>query len=150
MVRLLDGLPDLDDPIWRHTTGIAKLHDLHHHLLAMIVDLAVADSENLEQGWLDTFGDELTPDENTLLTRAANAKPRLDQLLSWNRLFGEGDNEAEESNTPSEGADDVGSQPEQSEPIVTLVDVYRRTVLDLIRRASNSHQANDDPDSERG
>lgn len=143
MVRLLDDLPDLDDPIWRHTTGIAKLHDLHHHLLATIVDLAIADRENLEQGWLDAFGDQLTSDETTLLTRAANAKPRFDQLRSWDRLFGEDDNDAEEPTTSDENAVDIGSQPKRSDSIVTLVDAYRRTVLDLMRRTSDSHRADD-------
>ncbi|MFE3559489.1 hypothetical protein ACFXKW_32235 [Streptomyces sp. NPDC059193] len=61
-VRLLDSLPDLDASSWYQPTVLAQLHDLHHRILGAIVDLATHDEAvDVEQAWLDSFGDHLEP-----------------------------------------------------------------------------------------
>jgi len=103
------------------------LHDLHYRILATICDLVTADGDNLEQGWLDKFGEILTPDEVAMLTRVATAPQRLDYVVSrWNESEG-GEIEA------SQLADDDQSADGRSHPLITLADAYRDVIVNLFR-----------------
>src|SRR6185312_14602895 len=73
LVRLLDDLPEIDDPGWGQHNALGHLQLIHHQVLAALTDLALAASDDVDSGWLATFGDRLSPDEVTLLTRAASA-----------------------------------------------------------------------------
>ena len=151
MVRLLEELPDLDDLPWRRVTTVGRLHDLHHQILAVLVDLATCGGENIEQGWLETFGDLLNPDETALLARAATNEQRL------SHLFGGRDRtepELDADETEIEGDDDAnGAEPAPAPPqlLATLADTYRQTVLDLLDRVreDSSDDAEDAADPAR-
>ncbi len=61
----------------RGTSLVARLHALHHQVLAALVDLlAGVDETDAERAWLDQFGEFLNDDERALLQRVADA-PRL-------------------------------------------------------------------------
>ncbi|WP_432927731.1 hypothetical protein ACQPZZ_00055 [Microbispora sp. CA-135349] len=150
IVQLFDDLPDLNDPRWHRTPALTRLHDLHHHILAALVDLATLGGENLEQGWLDAFGDRLTPDEVLLLTRAAAAEQRLKRLNHWMERILEPDNDARDAESPADGTDDAEAALARPHPLAALADVYRQTVLDFLYRARDrsSSYADDSADGE--
>lgn len=141
MVRLLEELPDLDDLPWHRIRTLARLHDLHHHILVVLADLATCGGENIEQGWLETFGDLLDPDETALLARAATTEQRLSHLFSW-RDRTEPELDADE--TEIEGDDDANdAEPAPTPPqlLAALADTYRRTVLDYGRQRPGYRRA---------
>lgn len=82
LVRLLDDLPEADDPGWSTRNVLGHLQLLHHRLLAALTDLAVAEGDTVAKGWLSTFNHQLTADEIALLTRAISAPRRLGTLFS--------------------------------------------------------------------
>ncbi|MBD0840718.1 hypothetical protein [Streptomyces sp. TRM68416] len=134
--RLLDGLPSLDADEWYRRTVPARLHDIHHHVLAALVDLATGDaSVDIEQGWLDAYGDHLTEDEAVMLRRAAGKPRRLDALLHLDHLYALLDMDVEEeedhdADAVAEGAD--------AHPLVKLADAYRDAVLDLVQTSKTN------------
>lgn len=127
IVELLDLLPDPDDPSWQQQTRLSRLHDLHHRILATICDLASADGDNLEQGWLDKFGEILTPNEVAMLTRAATAPQRLDYMVD--RWIESEDEEIEASQL----TDDDQPADARSHPLIALADAYRDAIVNLFR-----------------
>ncbi|MCO7219245.1 hypothetical protein [Klenkia sp. PcliD-1-E] len=153
IVELLEGLPDLEDPAWFRVSAIGRLQDLHHHVLAVLADLVSASADGVEEGWLQSFGDQLTPDEMTLLTRAAGAPRRLNSVLrggtsSLDQLrrrlaLGGSENVDEEpaENTDageSTSAKGPGVLLSSSHRLVQLADAYRDVVKDLLRRAGSA------------
>ena len=140
---MLDGLPDLDDGgEWYRETALAHLQDLHFHVLAVIVDLATEDgSADVEQGWLDAFGDRLTSDEALLLRRAAARPKRMEALLRWwnTRLK----DQIKECGAEKESdADDAPPL----HPLVDLADAYHATIVDLFQRAADDASADPSAD----
>lgn len=162
IVQLLEGLPDLEDEAWFRTNALSRLQDLHHHVLAVLADLVAASDDGVEEGWLKTFGDHLTLDETTLLTRAAAAPQRLDLLLRprapasaqlrrrLREIAAGGDVEEGEGTRPdSEKAatpQDADDAP-PPHPLVQLADVYRDTIVDLLDRASRRSHS---PEADKG
>lgn len=131
MARLLDGLPSLGADEWYRRTVPARLHDIHHHILAALVDLATRNaSVDIEQGWLDAYGDHLTEDEAVMLRRAAGKPRRLDALLHLNDLYALLDMDVEED---EEHDADALAEGADAHPLVKLADAYRDAVLDLVR-----------------
>jgi len=153
MVRLLEELPDLGGLPWHRVTALARLHDLHHHILAVLVDLATCGDENIEQGWLETFGDLLNPDETALLARAATNEQRLSHLFGG-RDRTEPEPELDADETEIQGDDDANdAEPAPTPPqlLAALADTYRQTVLDLFDRTldKSSDDAEDAADPAR-
>ncbi|MCJ8505267.1 hypothetical protein MRU69_10400 [Kocuria flava] len=154
IVRLLDDLPDFEDPIWQTTGALSRLQDLHHHILGVLTDLAARNGTSLEQGWLRAFGDHLTREEVMLLSRAAGVPQRLDKLVRTRettmsnlrrRLM---DEQADEEiadveddvtrpNTGEHVAPVAGADDWNEHPLVRLADIYRDSVIDLLRRAND-------------
>jgi hypothetical protein len=133
IVRLLNDLPALDEEHWRTGTVLDRLQRLHYQILGAMVDLTTGGGEPLEQGWLANFGDRLTADEVTLLTRAAETDNRIDGLIGWFARLVE------------DGTDEAGDTP--SHPLTKLADTYRQTVLDCLQRAT-SQEVTDDESAE--
>jgi hypothetical protein len=135
IVRHLDDLPRLDDENrWHRPTVLTHLQDLHHHILAVLVDLATSDEADIEQGWLDTFGDHLNPDEALLLHRAATRPRRIESLLRW--WDHTEDNQAEQTSDADAEGEDSGPIP-PVHPLLALADAYRETITDLIQPAAD-------------
>jgi len=145
-VRLLDDLPDLGEDGWYRQTVLGRLQDLHYHLLALIVDLVTDDADaDIEQMWLDKFGELLTPAEAALLRRVASQPRRIDLLLRWWDGWSDDETEAPIAD------DDVG-QPEatRTHPLLRLADAYHKTIADLVRRTDASAERDgDDVDAGR-
>lgn len=132
IVELLDDLPDLDEPRYYRASVLGHLHNLHHQILATLVDLATSGDVGIEQGWLDTFGDRLTADETRLLTRAADTDYRLVNLLQWWER-------ATEQAADADGSSDVDREDAEAtgtplHPVATLAERYRQAVFDLLDR----------------
>jgi hypothetical protein len=137
IAQILETLPDLDDLPWNRSTILTRLHDLHYHILAVLIDVATRDDENIEQGWLKAFGDQLTPDEIALLAHAATTEQRLGQLQRWwdrTRVEPAIDDAAIEGAGDDAGA--AKSTTTDIQPLVALADAYRQTILDLLDRRS--------------
>ncbi len=118
IARLLDDLPQVEDTnLWHRQTILAGLQDLHHRVLATLVDLATSGSDSsLDKAWLDSFGDQLTPDEASLLRRAAT-RPRH----KMRGPFSEAD--------PEEST---------SRPLISLVEAYRKIIYKLLDPAADT------------
>ena len=83
MARILEQLPESSIPPWQPATPLARIHELHHSLLALLVDVVTSDGDDVEQGWLKAFGGLLTPDETAMLTLAATAEQRMSRHFNW-------------------------------------------------------------------
>jgi hypothetical protein len=83
MARILEKLPESSIPPWQPATPLARLHELRHTLLALLVGIVTSDGDDMEQGWLKAFGGLLTPDETAMLTLAATAEQRMSRHFSW-------------------------------------------------------------------
>ncbi|MFI5851534.1 hypothetical protein ACIA7R_27505 [Micromonospora chalcea] len=151
IVHLLENLPDLEDHGWFRASALSRLQDLHHHVLALLADLVAVPGDGIEEGWLLTYGDRLTPDEVTLLTRAAGAPQRLDSLLQRRELVisrlrrrltvsesdpaaGNCNNAQPDDSGPTTPFEEDDSPPPH--PLVQLADAYRDSILDLVHRAA--------------
>ncbi|MEW9533627.1 hypothetical protein [Microbispora sp. NPDC049125] len=155
LVELLNDVPDLDAPRWQRGTILERLQNLHHRVLAALLDLVIVGEENLEKGWLAAFGEKLTPDEVTMLTRAATAEQRLDRLLD--RL---GVGMAQQIRQPvistgeatdARDADVADAEPTLRDPLAVLANDYRQAILDLCSRVNDSDDhAEVSTDSEPG
>lgn len=143
IVQLLERLPDLDDLPWHRSTILTRLHDLHYHILAVLVDIAICGDENIEQGWLKAFGDQLTPDEIALLAHAAATEQRLGHLLRWwdrTKPDPDADNAEIEGGDHNAGAESAATA---AHPLAALADNYRQTILDLLDRSGSENSGND-------
>jgi hypothetical protein len=148
IVRLLQNLPDLEDPGWIRASALGRLQDLHHHVLALLAELVAVPGDGVEEGWLRSTGQHLTPDEVTLLTRAASAPQRLDSLLQRGepalaRLRRRLALRGSDATTGKESAPPDGEEPTTPSsqddappphPLLQLADAYRDTVDDLLHR----------------
>jgi hypothetical protein len=129
MAQLLDTLPEADETYWQHGTLLGRLHTLHHSIIAALVDLATADDADTEQGWLDAFGDQLSPDEIAILTRAAATNHRVDHLLDgWERSAVHDTGADIDS-----GQNDATTSSTDAHPVTTLAGLYHQTILDLFK-----------------
>jgi hypothetical protein len=107
----------------------------------MLVDLATADGDDIEQGWLKAFSDLLTPDEMAMLTLASTADHRLSRQFGWLApAKNDGSAEGDDDGDPSDDGDD-GDDGERSplQALVEIADAYRQTILDLIDTMSESN-----------
>ena len=123
IVHLLNDLPTLDDPQWHRRNVLARLHDLHHQILATMVDLSTAEGKSTEGEWLAESGLQLSADELTLLTRATSVNDRVRRLMDCLEGVEPGDSDAENEASP------------RPHPLASLADVYRETVLEYLERA---------------
>lgn len=151
MARILEQLPKSSIPPWQPATPLARIHELHHALLAFLVDIVTSGGEDVEQGWLKAFGGLLTPDETALLSLAATAEHRMSRHFSWQEPA------AHERGTPGDSrVGDTERAPEQA--LAEIADAYRQTIIDLLdsTRESNdgsgegpdfSHREDDDAHS---
>lgn len=129
MARILEKLPDSSIPPWQPATRLTRIHELHHDLLALLVAIATSDGDDVEQGWLKTFGDLLTPDETAMLTLAATAEHRMSHHFNWKEPTGhEPDSEGDGQLCDTEPA--CERTPQQA--LAEIADAYRQAVLDLL------------------
>nr|WSU77559.1 hypothetical protein OG499_33410 [Streptomyces anulatus] len=143
LARVLAAVPDPDDDSWYQPTLPGKLHDIHHRVLAALVDLATSDDNgDLEEGWLNAFGNELTSDETVLLRQAATQPRRSDALLDWWRLQTAEDT----SSKPSNQADDYISP----HPLLHLAGMYRNTIIEIFAKVAGTSTTYEDDDSDQG
>ncbi|MGA8115832.1 MAG: hypothetical protein WCA46_19400, partial [Actinocatenispora sp.] len=158
IVRALDTLPDLEDPVrFSPNTNLSRLQNLHRHVLALLTDLAAAPGDGVEDGWLRTFRHQLTPDELTLLNRAASAPRRLDALLRQSEpvtsrlkrrtALGEPDLDAGKDDDAQPDRDEQATVDDDSlptHPLLQLADAYRDTVLNLLDLARPANTSAED------
>ena len=132
ITRLLDQLPALDDEgNWYQQTALQRLHAVHYQILAGLIDLAAGSDTSVEQGWLDKYGEHLTPDEVSVLQRITQQPRRVETLLRWSVRTQGNQSGKEESGTSAEVA---------VQPLRQLADVYRATISDLLDRAFPSQE----------
>jgi hypothetical protein len=130
MAKILEDLPSLESDDWYRRTVPARLHDIHHHVLAVISDLAAGDtSVDIEQSWLAMYGDQLTEDETTMLRRAAGKPRRLDALLHWNDLHKILDVHVDKG----EQDPDATTKSIETHPLIKLADAYRDAVVSMLQ-----------------
>ena len=165
IVRLLQDLPDLEDPGWFRTSTVGRLQDLHHHVLALLADLVTAPGDGVEEGWLEATGEHLTSEEVVLLTRAAGAPQRLDSLLQRRESVltrlrlrlsqGASSTTGGEHGAPPDSEEPtVPSGQDNSplpHPLVELAETYRDTLAALLHRVEHgpSSGADDAPVNEK-
>lgn len=131
IARMLDDLPSLDgENGWYRQTILAHLQDVHYHVLAVLIDLISGDGADIEQGWLDTFGEHLTSEEVLLLRRATTRPRRIESLLRWSDRKASSRGEM----TAGEDADKTPAPP--THPLLELADAYHETIATLIQRAT--------------
>jgi hypothetical protein len=131
IARILDDLPSLDDENgWYRQTVLAHLQDVHYHVMAVLIDLVSSDGTDVEQGWLDTFGEHLTSEELLLLRRAATRPRRIESLLRWS------DREASSQDEMLTGEDADRTPAPPTHPLLELADAYHETIATLIQRAT--------------
>lgn len=147
IVRILNELPALDDEGgWYRPTILAHLQDLHYHILAILTDSAVGDGNaDIEQGWLDMFGDQLTPDEASLLRRAVARPRRIDSLLRWwNRR-------SDDQTKAAAGKNDAAEEDTTpTHPLLDLADAYHAAIADLIQPTADDTNEDDTDADELG
>jgi hypothetical protein len=129
MARILEQLPESSIPPWQPATPLARIHELHHSLLALLVDVVTSDGDDVEQGWLKAFGGLLTPDETAILTLAATAEQRMSRHFNWQAPAGH--------EPGTEGDGDVGdTEPARErtpqQVLAEIADAYRQAVFDLL------------------
>lgn len=132
MARILEKLPDSSIPPWQPATPLTRIHELHHSLLALLLDIVTSEADDVEQGWLKAFGGLLTADETAMLTLAANAEQRMSRHFRWKAPTGH------EPGTEGDGC--VGdTEPARERPpeqaLAEIADAYRQAVLDLLAGA---------------
>jgi hypothetical protein len=131
IARMLDDLPSLDDENgWYRQTVLAHLQDVHYHVMAVLIDLISGDGADIEQGWLDTFGEHLTSEEVLLLRRATTRPRRIESLLRWS----DRKVSSRDDMTVGEDADKTPEPP--AHPLLELADAYHETIASLIQRAT--------------
>jgi hypothetical protein len=131
IARMLDDLPSLDDENgWYRQTVLAHLQDVHYHVMAVLIDLISGDGADIEQGWLDTFGEHLTSEEVLLLRRATTRPRRIESLLRWSDRKAS----SRDDMTVGEDADKTPAPP--AHPLLELADAYHETIASLIKRAT--------------
>jgi hypothetical protein len=141
LVRLLEDVPDLGSPGLFQANLPSQLQALHHHVLAVLADLVTVDVADVEEGWLRAFGDQLTPDETTLLMRAAGAPRRLQDLHPRDEskisgLTRRSSNQESHRAAEDEQPGGPGSDLEYLLPLqvlVQLANAYRDTIIDLVQ-----------------
>lgn len=136
MAALLDSIPELDSPGWHEDNSLSRLQNLHHQILATLTDLAAVGKDDVEQGWLDTFGDRLTADETTLLTRSATAAQRINALPQWLKVARAASSEA---NLAVDDSEDGAAVASPLRIIVALVELYNGAIRDLVSRVIEKH-----------
>jgi hypothetical protein len=133
VTRLLDELPAPDDEVgWYHQTALQKLQYVHHQILAGLVDLAEGSDTDVEQKWLDRYGEHLTPDEARVLRRITQQPRRTEALLRWSAQV--------QANRSSDKGNDA-SATAAVEPLRQLVDMYQATVTNLLERITREPEA---------
>ncbi|MGO1053076.1 hypothetical protein [Crossiella sp. CA198] len=138
IVRLLNDLPDMTARTWGGATVVQQLHDLHHHVLGVIADLVAVSGTEVDRGWLDAFGEQLTADETLLLTRAASAGHRIDDLKLMRSLARGYGSDSDDDENDAEASGKSEGQTPQPHPLVWLADTYRETLLELVARLTKS------------
>jgi hypothetical protein len=129
MARILEKLPDSSIPPWQPATPLTRIHELHHALIALLVDIVTSDGDEVEQGWLKAFGGLLTPDETAMLNLAATADQRMRRHFNWQEPA------RHEPGTEADGhAGDTGPARERTpqQALAEIADAYRQAVLDLL------------------
>jgi hypothetical protein len=144
IVRLLDDLPSLDDEEgWYRDTVLGRLQDVHYHVLAVLTDLITSDGTDVEQGWLDTFGDKLTPAEALLLRRAAARPRRIESLSRWWKQMEESNDLVEAAGSGND-ADEKEANPEPpAHPLLEFADTYHATIVSLLKRITSTIENTD-------
>ena len=113
---------------------LQKLQAIHYQILAGLVDLAAGSDSDIEQKWLDKYGEHLTPDETAVLRRIVQQPERVDKLRKLPTAL-----------QPSESGDETSDTPAipAGEPIHQLASIYQTTVTNLLERISTSEAEGD-------
>jgi hypothetical protein len=130
ITRILDRLPAPDDEVnWYHQTALQKLQAIHYQILAGLVDLAAGSDSDIEQKWLDKYGEQLTPDETAVLQRIVQQPERVDALRKLPTALQPSESGGERNDTPATSA---------GQPIHQLARIYQTTVTNLLKRICTS------------
>ena len=92
------------------------------------MDLAAGNDTDVEQKWLDKYGEQLTPDEASLLRRITQQPRRAETLLRWSAR----------TQSNQLGDDKDGTSVAVGQPLLQLADAYHATITNLLERISTS------------
>ncbi|MCM3885044.1 hypothetical protein [Frankia sp. R82] len=140
IAEILDSLPDLDEDqcSWQRKTTLAQLQELHYRTLAGLVDLvAGSDTAGIEQQWLDTVGDRLTPQEFSLLQRAVTERNHTEKFIpQWLREL----EEKIDLKPIQLDLDEISTHP-----LANLGKSYLEKILAIIEQATSYTTDNESP-----
>ncbi|GGQ17024.1 hypothetical protein GCM10010279_26030 [Streptomyces mutabilis] len=123
LAATLDALPEPGNDRWSRPTVPARLHEIHHNILAILVDLTTDDRPEAEEGWLNSFGGHLTEGESAVLRYAAHLPRRAATLQRRDEV------------ETSAGADaDAGGSGTAAviKELAELAEAYRNTINELL------------------
>lgn len=120
LAATLDALPEPGSDKWTRPTVLARLHEIHHHVLAVLVDLTTDEGPEGEEEWLNRIGSHLTEEESSVLRYAAHLPGRAATF----RRRSDADTSADSDDEP--GATAVFGV------LAKLAEEYRNTIAELL------------------
>jgi hypothetical protein len=137
--RLLAQLPALGDDIyWYQQNTLQRLQAVHHQIIAVLLDSVSAGSgADVEQMWLDKYGQHLTSDESVVLRHAAEQPRRVEELFRWSAPASRQPSLNQENDAPTEGPVELLRQ---------LADAYHETITGLLQPSSSAETEGYSPD----
>ncbi|WP_157901133.1 hypothetical protein [Streptomyces davaonensis] len=142
LAATLDALPEPGNDRWSRPTVQTRLHEIHHNVLAILVDLTTDDRPEAEEDWLNRFGPHLTEEESAVLRYAAHLPRRAAALQK-----------RDEGETSADADVDVDRSGTAAviEVLAELAEAYRNTITELLRavvEAATSPDEDADGDGE--
>lgn len=138
LAATLDALPEPGNDSWSRPTVLARLHEIHHNVLAILVDLTTDEGPEDEAEWLNRFGRDLTEQESAVLRYAAHLPRRAAALQRRDEV---------ETSADDVDVDEPGTAA-VIEMLAELAEAYRNTVTDLLGAVVEAATSPDDSDQE--
>ncbi|MET8129898.1 hypothetical protein ABZV67_38505 [Streptomyces sp. NPDC005065] len=135
LAATLDALPEPGNDRWTRPTVLARLHEVHHNVLAILVDLTTDDCPEAEEDWLNRFGHLLTEEESAVL-RYATHLPRRKAALQRR--------EEAETSADVDVASGGSGTTRVIELLAELAETYRNTITDLLNTVVASATSSDE------
>ncbi|MFE1109067.1 hypothetical protein ACFW5U_24670 [Streptomyces rochei] len=139
LAATLDALPEPGNDSWSRPTVPARLHEIHHNVLAILVDLTTDEGPEDEAEWLNRFGRDLTEQESAVLRYAAHSPRRAAALQRRDEMETSADADVD--------VDEPGTAA-VIEMLAELAEAYRNTITDLLGAVVKAATSSDDGDQE--
>ncbi|MFF7838233.1 hypothetical protein ACFZC6_05355 [Streptomyces ossamyceticus] len=126
LAATLDALPEPGNDKWTRPTVLARLHEIHHNVLAILVDLTTDEGPEDEEEWLKRFGRHLTAEESAVLRYAAHLPKRAAALQRGGEVETPTDVDVDADESGTAAVVDV---------LAELAEAYRNTLTKLVAAA---------------